>query len=185
MRKRGWGNGGLFFGLFGNFVLWVWRVHYHISTLTFPNTPEFSFPAPRPPFFFLFSTFTCLYTEHPGPLTSHSTPNPPTSPLTPHHTHALTPATQGDLEAELGLPISPFMDRNQAGQAKMSMNFIDFLVKPLYASVAEILPKLQMCVDRLVSNHAKWRAIHEENQALTAEDGDEAGDEGGDEAGDA
>ena len=39
---------------------------------------------------------------------------------------------QGEKEAQLGLPISPFMDRHTCNQAKMSVGFLDFLVIPLY-----------------------------------------------------
>jgi len=40
--------------------------------------------------------------------------------------------SQGDYERELGLPISPFMDRNDKQRDKSTVGFIDFICRPLY-----------------------------------------------------
>jgi hypothetical protein len=43
----------------------------------------------------------------------------------------------GDEEAELGLPISPYMDRDHPQLAKLQESFINHLVAPLCKAVAE------------------------------------------------
>ena len=42
---------------------------------------------------------------------------------------------QGDLERSLRLPISPQMDRASTSVAMAQVNFIDFIVAPLYSQV--------------------------------------------------
>lgn len=42
---------------------------------------------------------------------------------------------QGDLERSLGLPISPQMDRATTSVPMAQVNFIDFIVAPLYSQV--------------------------------------------------
>lgn len=66
---------------------------------------------------------------------------------------------QGDTERENGLPISPFMDREKPALPKMQLNFIDYLVLPLFGSMKEILPKSQPLYDRLEENKSMWRQI--------------------------
>ena len=46
---------------------------------------------------------------------------------------------QGDKEASLGLPISPFMDRQNPTVAQCQMGFINVLVKPLYVEWHKLL----------------------------------------------
>jgi hypothetical protein len=42
---------------------------------------------------------------------------------------------QGDQEAALGLPISPLMDRNNSSLPLSQINFIEFIVAPLFFKV--------------------------------------------------
>jgi len=46
---------------------------------------------------------------------------------------------QGDREAELGLPISPFYDRQKTSIAQCQMGFINVLVKPLFHEYTSLL----------------------------------------------
>eukprot|EP01112_Ceratiomyxa_fruticulosa_P016098 TRINITY_DN482_c0_g1_i1.p1 TRINITY_DN482_c0_g1~~TRINITY_DN482_c0_g1_i1.p1 ORF type:complete len:634 (+),score=133.81 TRINITY_DN482_c0_g1_i1:993-2894(+) len=64
--------------------------------------------------------------------------------------------SQGDLEKQKGLPISPFMDRTSVDQVKMTLNFIDFMVAPVLKSLAKVIPSVSTCVDCMVINRAKW-----------------------------
>lgn len=43
---------------------------------------------------------------------------------------------QGDREAALGLPISPLMDRSKASLPFSQINFIEFIVAPLFFKVS-------------------------------------------------
>jgi hypothetical protein len=63
---------------------------------------------------------------------------------------------QGDSEKELGLSISPYMNRQNADQQKMSVNFIDFICNPLFTSVATAFPPISTCVENLRKNREKW-----------------------------
>mmetsp|Transcript_9271 Transcript_9271/g.32672 ORF Transcript_9271/g.32672 Transcript_9271/m.32672 type:complete len:2305 (-) Transcript_9271:160-7074(-) len=74
---------------------------------------------------------------------------------------------QGDREKAEGLPVSPNMDRETTKQAQLSLNFIDFIVAPLFIAVSNILPLMQTCVDMLDENRSKWE---EELQRSIAEE---------------
>ncbi|CEL92159.1 unnamed protein product [Vitrella brassicaformis CCMP3155] len=51
---------------------------------------------------------------------------------------------QGDLEKQLGLPVSPFCDRDLTNQYKCQIGFIDVLVQPLLSAyIIVLLPNLQ------------------------------------------
>ena len=56
---------------------------------------------------------------------------------------------QGDKERELGLPISPFYDRNKKQMAKCQIGFIQFIVRPLYAAFTELCISLK---DEIMTN---------------------------------
>lgn len=73
---------------------------------------------------------------------------------------------QGDLERELQVPVSPFMDRSVGGQVQMTLGFTDFVVKPLFAALASVLPETQICVDSLLYNRSRWVLIGQEQAAL-------------------
>ena len=82
--------------------------------------------------------------------------------------------SQGDKEKELGLPISMYMDRENYNQAKMSLNFFNFIVEPLFASIKELLPKVEICLGNLFYNKKMWTMIEEENQKQSQLDGSAA-----------
>lgn len=39
---------------------------------------------------------------------------------------------QGDLEAKLGLPVTPFMNRHTASIPKQQLGFYDFVARPMF-----------------------------------------------------
>ena len=65
---------------------------------------------------------------------------------------------QGDLEAKLGMPISPFYDREKTSTAACQMGFINVLVKPLYAEFTTLLggPAVTECFSCLEANLRGW-----------------------------
>jgi len=65
---------------------------------------------------------------------------------------------QGDLEASMGLPVSPFYDRHTTSIAQCQMGFINVLVKPLFAEYSALLgePALTDCLGSLQSNLTAW-----------------------------
>jgi cAMP-specific phosphodiesterase 4 len=63
---------------------------------------------------------------------------------------------QGDKEREAGCEISPYMDRNDTDQAKMSINFLDFVVLPLYKALAAQFQEMKPCMENLTLNRDYW-----------------------------
>jgi hypothetical protein len=70
---------------------------------------------------------------------------------------------QGDLEKERNLPVSAFMDREKPDLAKMQLNFIDYLVLPLFSTISGLLPPLDCYCQRLADNKEKWIQIKDNN----------------------
>lgn len=54
------------------------------------------------------------------------------------------------------LPISPYFDRFNTDQVKLSINFIDFIVQPLFASVVKLFPELECCSKWLKDSRGYW-----------------------------
>ena len=63
---------------------------------------------------------------------------------------------QGDLEKQLGLPVSPFMDRSKPSKPKCQVGFIDYMIKPLYQILGEFEPKLQFAIEIIDRNREYW-----------------------------
>eukprot|EP00164_Ancoracysta_twista_P002811 GFYU01003740.1.p1 GENE.GFYU01003740.1~~GFYU01003740.1.p1 ORF type:complete len:283 (+),score=71.31 GFYU01003740.1:1149-1997(+) len=63
---------------------------------------------------------------------------------------------QGDREKELGLPVSPGMDRSKVTIPKAQIGFIDFIVDPLYRSWKIFCKEAQVCLDHLAVNRRHW-----------------------------
>ncbi len=61
---------------------------------------------------------------------------------------------QGDLEKEKELLISPYMDRNNTDQPKMSLGFIDYMVLPMFTALRKVIPELNEAVEQLHKNRA-------------------------------
>ena len=58
---------------------------------------------------------------------------------------------QSDLEKREGLPVSPFMDRDKVNKNSSQVNFIRFVLLPLFDSLADLYPTIQVCVWRSVN----------------------------------
>jgi hypothetical protein len=81
-----------------------------------------------------------------------------------------------------GLPISTFMDnlKSDAQIGKLQVNFINYVVTPLWEGLAGILPEARGCLDRLRRNVGRWQAIVDAAAILdaAAEQSDVEADEG-------
>eukprot|EP01126_Amoeba_proteus_P010174 TRINITY_DN13951_c0_g1_i4.p1 TRINITY_DN13951_c0_g1~~TRINITY_DN13951_c0_g1_i4.p1 ORF type:complete len:597 (+),score=128.04 TRINITY_DN13951_c0_g1_i4:68-1792(+) len=75
---------------------------------------------------------------------------------------------QGDKEKELGLPYSPFSERGNSSLCQMQMNFVDYIVIPLYNSLAQCFPLImEVHMPTLLQNRTKWgqlKAIEESEE---------------------
>jgi hypothetical protein len=76
---------------------------------------------------------------------------------------------QGDKEKELGLAISPFMDREYENLPRMQGAFIDAIVSPVFQLCAEFLPKIEKnCIKNMQVNRAFWNKLQNKQIMTTA-----------------
>eukprot|EP01135_Chromosphaera_perkinsii_P007212 Nk52_evm20s745 gene=Nk52_evmTU20s745 len=69
---------------------------------------------------------------------------------------------QYKLEQERGLEPTEFMNvKDELELAKMNINFIDYIVNPLWTKLAELLPSISDRVQRMEENRACWVSIKE------------------------
>jgi len=73
---------------------------------------------------------------------------------------------QGDKERDLGLEISPFMDRTKPSLSNLQIAFIGYLVIPMIESYCVFLPKMEFCRSYLQKNRSYWSS----HQAVNPED---------------
>eukprot|EP00124_Ichthyophonus_hoferi_P000374 Ihof_evm13s13 gene=Ihof_evmTU13s13 len=72
--------------------------------------------------------------------------------------------SQGDLEREIGLPISPMFDRYTVTIEKCQSSFINFIVEPLFEIFAEFVPEIaDECIPNLRMNKDRWLKMLDEN----------------------
>ena len=70
---------------------------------------------------------------------------------------------QGDLEKAKGMPVSAMMDAAATNAAMSQINFMEFVVAPLYANFARLFPEARELVARLVENRVHFqRALERE-----------------------
>ena len=84
-----------------------------------------------------------------------------------------------------GLPSAPHMRGLEDPRKQMSLqiNFIDYLVLPLWTHVATLMPSLEPRVEHLHLNKIEYQKKLEGNEAGKAEKGGEKKEEGGEEGG--
>jgi hypothetical protein len=63
---------------------------------------------------------------------------------------------QGDLEKNLGLPVSPLCDRESTDIPTSQIGFIQFIVHPTYELMAGLLPGVARLVDETSTNCTSW-----------------------------
>ena len=85
---------------------------------------------------------------------------------------------QGDRERSKGLPISPMMDRESTSTALSQINFMEFVIAPLYVQFAAIFPRTAFLLARLIQNRLYYQEAYErELDENTARDGVERSSE--------
>lgn len=65
---------------------------------------------------------------------------------------------QGDKERELGLGISPFMDRTKPALAKGQVAFVNYIVQPMFESFASFLPEMSFVSPHIEATKEFWGA---------------------------
>merc|ERR1719171_2853700 len=74
--------------------------------------------------------------------------------------------TQGDLEKELGLPCSPFCDRERTKLSEAQRGFIDFIVMPVYSALTEYLASRRLTLEvmpNIEKNRGFWETFVDSN----------------------
>ena len=64
--------------------------------------------------------------------------------------------SQGDLERERGIPISPLNDRTKVNIPQSQLGFIEFIVAPLYVQKFKLFPVFTDNCQFIVSNMVQW-----------------------------
>ncbi|KAJ3031406.1 High affinity cAMP-specific 3',5'-cyclic phosphodiesterase 7A [Rhizophlyctis rosea] len=62
---------------------------------------------------------------------------------------------QGDMEKKLGLPCSPYMDRDNVNVPGCQLGFIDYVVQPLFDAAGKYVP-LGGCLAEIAKNREFW-----------------------------
>lgn len=66
---------------------------------------------------------------------------------------------QGDQERQLGLPISFLMDRTKPGVSQTQVGFFNFVVQPLFRSMARASPVAEPLLLAVMANGDQWRSM--------------------------
>lgn len=72
---------------------------------------------------------------------------------------------QGDMERSIGMPVSPFMDRQTTSIPKCQIGFIEFIVLPLYQACAFFLEEMSTPIANLESNLKYFKKVQEKEAA--------------------
>lgn len=69
-------------------------------------------------------------------------------------------AAQAEREREAGMPITVMLASDDVAKAKLEIGFIDYVVRPLYATLARVSPGMgAYCLTRIDANRAAWAAL--------------------------
>lgn len=63
---------------------------------------------------------------------------------------------QGDKEKQLNIPVQAMNDRDTVNIPQSQIGFIEFLVAPLYFTMARILPPLTIAAEQIIYNAEEW-----------------------------
>jgi hypothetical protein len=66
---------------------------------------------------------------------------------------------QGDQERELGLKVTPMNDRLTSRTEKSQMAFIQHVCKPMFESIATVIPELSVAVTNAHQNTVQWQML--------------------------
>eukprot|EP01083_Nonionella_stella_P290511 988469_1 len=72
---------------------------------------------------------------------------------------------QGDKEKEMGLEVSPMMDRTKPNIPRGQVGFIDYIVKPLFVNWNKLFKITQICIQHLISNKQNWTDLNNDINA--------------------
>ena len=71
---------------------------------------------------------------------------------------------QGDQEVLLDLPRSPLMQRDTTKPAETQMQFIDFVITPLFELFHQLIPRAKSVFRLLNTNRMRWENLRTEQR---------------------
>lgn len=71
---------------------------------------------------------------------------------------------QGDREKEMGLQVSPLMDRESMDKVQLQINFIGYLVEPLFKALVQYIPSAGLLLSTMQTNRKQWAKYLEKQQ---------------------
>lgn len=81
------------------------------------------------------------------------------------------PHPKGDLEERLGIPISPLCDRRTVKRADSQIGFLNFVVRPAFLLIGEIVPRVQEEVMPVIdANINYWKREKSRMSMMNASD---------------
>ena len=84
---------------------------------------------------------------------------------------------QVDRERAAGVPPTVFMEcTGEAHLGKGQLGFIDYVVKPIYAAVAERMPEMKVALDNATTNRQNWKEVSEGTRPMLGNDNGEDDD---------
>ncbi|KAL0486744.1 cAMP phosphodiesterase regA [Acrasis kona] len=72
--------------------------------------------------------------------------------------------SQGDKERSNDIPVSPLMDRNNMNFPKSQMDFINYIVEPLYKHLISAFGSLNFIIQSVNHNRAQWKQLFDEQE---------------------
>ncbi|ORZ36006.1 hypothetical protein BCR44DRAFT_1433315 [Catenaria anguillulae PL171] len=81
---------------------------------------------------------------------------------------------QGDVERELGLPVSGFGDRLNAQSARLGLTFSEFMCAPLFRTMGRAISGMEMYLKNIAVTRDYWAGMQAEQEAAAAAAADEA-----------
>jgi len=66
--------------------------------------------------------------------------------------------SQGDMEKEMGLPISPLFDRDKPGVSKSQLGFFDIIAIPMFHNFSRAFPGCKPMMDLIMTNYRYWKS---------------------------
>jgi CheY-like chemotaxis protein len=82
--------------------------------------------------------------------------------------------SQGDQEKQRNIPVSPLMDRDALNFPKSQLDFINFIVEPLFKHVITVFPSLNFILQSVQHNRNQWKILLDEQEKRKALEAQEA-----------
>lgn len=76
--------------------------------------------------------------------------------------------SQGDIEKNKGLAISLLCDRECTNISKSQIGFINFIVKPTFECILNLIPEASFYMDNILSNYKYYESLIDEEKKISS-----------------